>query len=218
MPSFIPSTTEEVRRAYNENASLYAVFEPVAEYLGLRRIRRRLLQKASGDVLEVAVGTGANLHYYPTGCRLTAVDVSETMLEHARNRAERIDRQIGFRRMDAEALDFSAGRFDTVVSTMTLCTFIHPVEALREMSRVCTPGGKLLLMEHGRSRWGWLGRWQDRREHQHAKQVGCHWNREPLELVQGAGLEVVRAQRHFFGILHEIAAVPSRASYGENAR
>lgn len=104
--SAVPSTTEEIRRAYNENASVYALFEPIAEYLGLRRVRRRLLRQATGEVLEVAVGTGANLPYYPGGCRITAVDVSEAMLERAESRAEPLGRPVDFRRMDAEGLGF----------------------------------------------------------------------------------------------------------------
>ena len=206
--SDIPSTTEEVRRAYDENASIYALFEPVAEYLGLRRLRRRLLQQARGEVLEVAVGTGANLPCYPPGCRLTAVDVSEAMLRRAEKRAQKLKLDAEFYQADAEDLDFPTDHFDTIVSTMTLCTFIDPASALREMSRVCKPDGKILLMEHGRSSTGWIARWQDRREHQHAKQVGCHWNREPLEIATEAGLDVMRTQRHFFGILHEIVAHP----------
>ncbi len=205
----IPTTTEEVRRAYNENASLYALFEPMAEYLGLRRIRRRLLRQATGDVLEVAVGTGANLPYYPDGCRITAVDISEAMLKRAQRRAGKLHLQVGFHRMNAEAHDFPNGHFDTVVSTMTLCTFIDPIEALREMSRVCKPEGKILLMEHGRSRWEWIARWQDQREEKHAKQVGCHWNRESLEIAEAAGLTIIHARRHFFGIFHELAALPA---------
>lgn len=92
---------------------------------------------------------------------------------------------------------------------MTLCTFIHPVEVLHEMSRACKPGGKILLMEHGRSRIGWIGRWQDRRAAKHAEQFGCHWNREPLEIAEEAGLDVMQAERHFFGIFHEIVSRPA---------
>ncbi len=205
----IPTTTEEVRQAYNENASLYALFEPVAEYLGLRRIRRHLLQQATGDVLEVAVGTDANLRHYPKDCRLTAVDLSAAMLERAQRRTEKLRLQVDFRQMDAEHLDFPAGRFDTVTSTMTLCTFIDPVAALGEMSRVCKPGGRILLMEHGRSSTGWIARWQNRREDKHARQFGCHWNRESLEIAEAAGLTITHAQRHFFGIFHEIVARPA---------
>ena len=208
----IPSTTEEVRRAYNENASIYALFEPVAEYLGLRRLRRRLLQQATGEVLEVAVGTGANLPYYPAGCCITAVDVSEAMLRYAEKRAQKLGLNAEFQQMDAENLDFPTDHFDTVASTMTLCTFIDPASALREMSRVCKPDGKILLLEHGRSSTGWIGQWQDRREHHHAKHVGCHWNREPLDIVAEAGLDIVSTSRHFFGIFHGIMAHPALIS------
>ena len=202
--SQIPTTTEEVRQAYEENASAYALVGPVVEYLGLGRLRRRLLRKASGDVLEVAVGTGANLRHYPEGCRLTAVDISEAMMEHAKQQAGKLDRQVDFRLMDAEHLDFPSDHFDTVVSTMTVCTFIHPVTALQEMSRVCKPDGKILLLEHGRSSIAWIARWQDRREARHADKTGCHWNREPLALAREAGLKPATSRRSFFGIFHEI--------------
>lgn len=201
----VPTTTEEVRQAYEENASAYALVGPIAEYLGLGRLRRRLLQNASGDVLEVAVGTGANLRHYPEGCRITAVDISEAMLEHARRQAAKLDLQVNFRPMDAEHLDFPDNHFDTVVSTMTMCTFIHPVTALQQMNRVCKTDGKILLLEHGRSSTGWIARWQDRGEMRHADKTGCHWNREPLALVREAGLAPTTSQRSFFGIFHEIA-------------
>jgi hypothetical protein len=76
------------------------------------------------------------------------------------------------------------------------------------MARVCRMDGKILLLEHGRSDRDWLGRWQDRHADQFAKPVGCHWNREPLELAKRAGLKVVRTGRKFFGIFHQIEAEP----------
>lgn len=207
--SAVPSTVDEVRAAYNENASTYALVESIPEYLGLRRIRRRLIQQAESKVLEVAVGTGLNLPYYASDCRLTAVDISEAMLERAERRAESLGLQVDFRQMKAEELDFPDNHFDTIVSTMTLCTFIEPVKALREMSRVCKPDGRILLMEHGRSSTGPIARFQDRWEEKHAEQMGCHWNREPVEIAQEAGLELIQAQTHFFGVFHEIVARPA---------
>lgn len=205
----IPATTEEIRRCYDENAKLFALFEPIIEYLGLRQLRRRLIGKASGHVLEVAVGTGANLPYYPAECRITAIDVSPSMLEIARQQARKLGRDVNFQVMDAEHLDFPDDHFDTVVSALSTCTFIDPVAALQEMYRVCRPDGRILLLEHGRSSWEWLGRWQDRKEDWHARQTGCHWNRESLELVRRAGLRPVHTRRSFFGIFHEIVASPS---------
>jgi ubiquinone/menaquinone biosynthesis C-methylase UbiE len=112
--------------------------------------------------------------------------------------------------MDGEDLPFSAHRFDTVVDTLNLCTYPDPLRALREMARVRRPDGRILLLEHGRSSCPGLGRWQDRRAEAHAQRLGCRWNREPLELVRQAGLDVVEAERFFFGIFHCIAAAPPR--------
>ena len=83
----------------------------------------------------------------------------------------------------------------------------NPVQALREMRRVCRPGGRILLMEHGRSDWPAIARWQDRRAPKHAALLGCWWNREPLENVRKAGLDPVVARRGFFGMVHVIEAV-----------
>jgi len=110
--------------------------------------------------------------------------------------------------MDGGYLGFPDRTFDTVVSSLTLCTFPHPIATLKEMGRVCRPDGKILLVEHGRSDHEWLGKWQDRRDDRHARQLGCHWNREPLELVCKAGLTPVTGRRSFLGIFHEIEAKP----------
>lgn len=199
-------TPEEIRAKYDGFARRYAVMEVPQELLGVRKLRRRMLRKATGDVLEVAVGTGANLPHYPAGCRITAVDISPAMLAIAEERARKLDIDAAFRVMDVEALDFPDESFDTVVSTLSSCTFPDPASALREMGRVCRGDGRILLLEHGRSDREWLGRWQDRREDRHARQLGCHWNREPLEITRQAGLEVSHYRRTFLGIFQEIEA------------
>jgi len=76
------------------------------------------------------------------------------------------------------------------------------------MAGVCRLEGKVLLLEHGRSDREPLGRWQDRHADQFAKPLGCHWNREPLDMVRKAGLEVNTARRFFLGIFHQIEAAP----------
>ncbi|MBI3583112.1 MAG: class I SAM-dependent methyltransferase [Nitrospinae bacterium] len=106
--------------------------------------------------------------------------------------------------MDAESLAFPDRSFDTVVSSLTLCTFSDPLAALNEMARVCRKDGRILLLEHGRSSHEWLGRWQDRKAKGHAEILGCHWNREPLNLIQQVGLKVYSIRRIFFGIFHLI--------------
>ena len=153
--------------------------------------------------MEVAAGTGKNLKFYPHDCRITALDFSTEMLNVARKRAAKLSMGVSFLLADAETLPFPDKSFDTVVSSLSTCTFPDAIAALREMRRVCTSEGKILLLEHGRSDRERLGRWQDRHADQFAKPLGCHWNREPLELVREAGLKV-EAKRNFFGIFHQI--------------
>ena len=203
-------TPREISEKYDRFAQWYDFVEGVPDLLGVRKLRQRLLRRASGKVLEVAVGTGKNLLYYPEGCQITAVDLSDGMLTVARKRADKHSLPISFALMDTEKLGFPDECFDTVVSSLSTCTFPNPVIALKEMARVCRRQGRILLLEHGRSDRQWLRRWQDRHADQFAKPLGCHWNREPLELVCEAGLEVVETGRIFFGIFHQIEAKPSQ--------
>jgi ubiquinone/menaquinone biosynthesis C-methylase UbiE len=205
----IECTAAEIRQKYNRFARQYDLWDTIPGLLGEARLRRRLLRRAAGQVLEVAAGTGKNLPYYPRSCQITAVDLSPAMLERARKRAGTLGRSVTFLEMDAQALAFPDHSFDTVVSTLSTCTFPDPAAALREMGRVCRTDGRILLLEHGRSDRAWLGRWQDRLADRHARRLGCHWNREPLQLVQQASLAVRSSQRRFFGIYHVIEATPT---------
>jgi ubiquinone/menaquinone biosynthesis C-methylase UbiE len=208
-------TQEEIRLKYNRFAPWYDLAEGLPDLLGMKNLRRTLLQRASGRVLEVAVGTGKNLPYYPTMCQITAVDVSLTMVTRARRRADKLGLHVHFQVMDAVHLGFPDQHFDTVVDTLALCTFPDPAAVLREMARVCRAQGHILLLEHGRSDRAWLGRWQDRRAERHARHLGCQWNREPLDLVRQAGLRLITTARHFFGIFHLLEVAPPAIALAE---
>ena len=104
--------------------------------------------RAVGDVLEVAVGTGRNLPFYPDGVRFTGVDWSPAMLGIARERAAALGREADLRPGDAQALDFPDGSFDTVLCALGLCAIPDDRLAVTEMARVLRPGGRLLLVDH----------------------------------------------------------------------
>jgi ubiquinone/menaquinone biosynthesis C-methylase UbiE len=182
-------TSQEISQKYDRFARWYDWVEGVPDLLGMSRLRRKLLKRASGKVLEIAVGTGRNLKFYSSDCRITALDV---------------DLLLG----DAETLPFPDKSFDTVVSSLSTCTFPNPIAALREMRRICKSEGKILLLEHGRSDREWLARFQDRTADRLAKQLGCYWNRESLEVARKANLKVNEARRLFFGVFHQIEAEP----------
>src|SRR6266540_2596466 len=142
--------------------------------------------QATGDVLEVAVGTGLNLGLYPDGVRLTGVDFSPAMLERARDRAHKLNRNVDLREGDAHALAFPDGSFDTVVCTFSLCGIPDERQAVAEMRRVLRPGGLLLLATVP------LG--------------GEHFLRRPLEHVRAQGFQIQRHERFKLGIVERLAA------------
>lgn len=202
-------TAREISRGYDRFAPWYDLVEGIPDFLGVRTLRRQLMGRGSGAIIEVAAGTGKNLPYYPAGSKVTAVDISREMLKLARQRAAQLSIEVTFLLADATALPFPDNSFDTVVTSLSTCTFPEPVAALKEIRRVCRPAGRVLLLEHGRSDRERIGRWQDRHADKFAKPLGCHWDRKPLELTRAAGLKIIEAKRSFFGVFHLIEAEPA---------
>ncbi|WP_117594586.1 class I SAM-dependent methyltransferase [Haloprofundus halophilus] len=201
-------SVDELRRIYGDAASQFDRAEPF-DRLFLGRSRHRLFSRASGRVLDVACGTGANFPYLPAGVSVVGVDLSPEMLERARKRADELGIDADLREADAQALPFGDDSFDTVVSSLSTCTFPDPVAALEEMARVCEPDGQILLLEHGRSRVEPLARLQDRFAPWHFEQMGCRWNQTPEQVVIEAGLRVDGVSHRYLGILTELVASPS---------
>jgi ubiquinone/menaquinone biosynthesis C-methylase UbiE len=110
--------------------------------------------------------------------------------------------------MDAGRLSFPDASFDTVCSALSTCTFPDPLAALGEMRRVCRPGGKILLFEHGLSRQSWLAWGHERLAGWHYRMAACRWNQEPAAMAYHAGMRVLRDERHLLGIFHAITAAP----------
>lgn len=200
---------ETIRNKYNNFAKWYDLSEGILEFF-VKNLRKNLLRKAHGKVLEVGVGTGRNFEYYSRDCEITAIDFSEEMLVLAEKRAQKLGRKISFARMDAENLIFPDNSFDFVVNSFCLCTYVNPIKALKEMVKVCKPDGKILLLEHGRSSLEFIGRWQDKKAEAHAKSLGCYWNREPTKLVEKAGFGVIDSKQKFLGIFQIIKTKPNK--------
>ena len=211
-PPYIPDdeklTSDQLQGAYDEIAGEYEKRVWFDQYLlGVARRRKQLLSKAHGKILDVACGTGLNFPYFSATCELTAIDLSQRMLEEARRRAADLNLKIRTHAMDAEKLEFADGSFDTVTSTLSTCTFPDPIQALREMKRVCRTGGLILLLEHGHSNLPWLANFQDRNVLPHYQQsAGCRWNQDPLDLIKTAGLIIMDHKRFGLGMFHTIVA------------
>jgi len=126
--------TRATRARYNRIAVVYDLMEAFIERTAFAAWRQRLWASVpAGRVLEVGVGTGKNLPYYPAGAQVTAIDLSERMLERARRRATDLGVRVDLRLMDAQRLAFPAGAFDAAVATFVFCSVPDPVQGLREL-------------------------------------------------------------------------------------
>lgn len=210
IPDSARMTLNQIQIAYDEVANQYEKRIWFDQHiLGVARLRKKLLSKATGKILEVACGTGQNFTLFPPNSEITAVELSPKMLEQARQNAMAHGLKINLAVMNAEKLEFPDGSFDTVVSALSTCTFPNPVQALQEMKRVCHPDGRILLLEHGHSNLPWLAKYQDRHEYQHYEQfAGCRWNQDPLNLIQSAGLKVLKSERAILGMFHSMEVSP----------
>jgi ubiquinone/menaquinone biosynthesis C-methylase UbiE len=166
------------------------------EKAGLRERRHDLLASASGRVLEIGAGTGANLDHYPDAVtELVLTEPEEPMARRLEARAAESGRIATVVRAPAESLPFPDDSFDTAVCTLVLCTVRDPERTLAELERVLKPGATLLFLEHVRSDDPGLARWQDRlaplwRKCGH----GCNPNRPTPDLIRGSGLTVVELE------------------------
>ncbi len=144
-------TNDAVRRAYRKQAPRYdRAMRFTSRIFDIDGGRRWACTQARGDTLEVGVGTGLNLPLYPDDVALTAIDLVSEMLARARARAADLNRMVNLHEADATGLPFPDASFDTVVSTLALCTVPDPAAAVREAWRVVRPGGELRFFEHGR--------------------------------------------------------------------
>jgi ubiquinone/menaquinone biosynthesis C-methylase UbiE len=144
------------RRYWDKHAGVYDKRMGLVERRIFSDTRAWICSQASGDALEVAIGTGLNLDHYPRNVRLTGLDQSHAMLEIARHRAEHSNIDVALREGDALALPFGDASFDTVVCTFSLCEIPDEGQAISEMHRVLRPGWLLLLADHVASSNRWL--------------------------------------------------------------
>jgi ubiquinone/menaquinone biosynthesis C-methylase UbiE len=178
------------------------------ERLGLRAMRARLVPLARGRVLELGIGTGANLPFYRPTSQVMAIDESAEMLDFAAQRGAVLDGRLRLAQMDAERLAFQDGTFDSVVASLVLCSVIEPAHTLAEVSRVLrAPGGRLLLLEHMRPEvqpLAWLADLAD--VAWYAFNGRCHLNRRTQAMVARAGFEIEQVESHLGGLVRLLVA------------
>ena len=161
-----------------------------------RTAARQVTGRPGSELLEVGVGTGLSLPHFPSGLRITGVDICEEMLAQARQRVDRlrISGVEALHRMDARDLGFASGRFDTVVAMHTLSVVPEPGRVMAEMVRVLKPGGRLVISNHFAREQGLMAQ-LTRRTARFADRIGWHSDFD-IGIVTGTpGLTLVKRRR-----------------------
>ena len=177
-------------------AATYDSMSRSSNEAGLREIRHGLLAEASGSVLEIGAGTGANLaHYNGSIESLVFTEPEAAMIRRLQKKAREEAPLAKILRAPAEDLPFEDDSFDTVVATLVLCGVDDQARSLREIRRVLRPGGRLLFLEHVRSDDAALARFQDRMNWLNRLVVFCDCNRPTLTTIEASGFTVSRLER-----------------------
>jgi ubiquinone/menaquinone biosynthesis C-methylase UbiE len=193
---------------YNRIAPIYELIDLPLELFLFREWRKEALSDLSGKVLEVGVGTGRNLKYYPADCRVIGIDKSEGMLQKASEKAEG-RKNITLYSMDAEHLEFPDNSFDYVVITFVLCTIPDPVKALREMRRVMKPSGELIALEHVHSDYPFIDFIEHLINPVLFLLLGDHTTRHTVKNIEKAGFTIKEAKKLAFrDVFRKIRAKP----------
>jgi ubiquinone/menaquinone biosynthesis C-methylase UbiE len=202
--------TELTRARYQRISRSYDRMERLMERR-VRAWRRKQWQMVEGArVLEVGVGTGKNVEFWPADRRISAIDLTPGMLEFARQKVNQLRRDDDLRLGDVQSLEFASGTFDTVVATFLFCSVPDPVLGLREVGRVVRPGGQVLLLEHVRIDRPVIGAIMDLLAPLIVRLNGANINRRTVENVKAAGLHIERIEHlDRIGMFKLIVARPS---------
>ncbi|PRY82435.1 class I SAM-dependent methyltransferase [Alkalibacterium olivapovliticus] len=200
------NTSEKIRHRYNRISPVYESMDKMMK----DKWRRELLESVHGQVLEVGIGTGVNLAFYPEGIHLTGIDFSPGMLNKARKKVEALQfpYQVDLIEMDIQEMDFPDNSFDYVIATCVFCSVPHPIKGLRELGRVCKSDGKIMMLEHMRSGNKVAGKLMDIVNPLPVTLWGANINRKTLENINEAGLTVEQSDDLVYTIVKKLKVTP----------
>ncbi|OLS01962.1 class I SAM-dependent methyltransferase [Tissierella creatinophila] len=185
------NSTDKIRKRYDRVSKVYDLFEKPMEVMSLKKWRLEVTKDLKGKVLEVGVGTGKNIPYYPDNLDIIAIDFSDKMLSRAREKAKKINKKVELIQMDAQNMDFPDNTFDMIFTTCVFCSVPDPIKGLKEIRRVCKPDGKIIMIEHVRSEGKVLGLIMDIFNPITVNLYGANINRRTVENIEKAGYNKV---------------------------
>jgi len=179
--------TQRIKRKYDRVSKIYDILEQPMEAMALKKWRLEVAKELKGKVLEVGVGTGKNIPYYPDSASVTAIDFSFKMLFKAIVKAKKLNKNVELIQMDVQNMSFDDNTFDTVFTTCVFCSVPDPIKGLKEIRRVCKPNGKIIMIEHVRSDSKVLGLIMDLFNPLVVNIYGANINRRTVDNVKMAG-------------------------------
>lgn len=198
------------RTKYQRIARLYDILDLPFEFRRYQPLRGALWAGLTGAILDAGVGTGRNMTFYPADARVTGIDLSPAMLSRAKNRRRRLGLTVNLVEGDIMATGFADNSFDAVVATFLFCVLEpeHQLSALRELARICRPGGEIRILEYAVSAhpfrrllmrlWApWV-----------RLLYGAAFDRETERYVSDAGLDLVDVRFLFSDIVKLLVARP----------
>jgi ubiquinone/menaquinone biosynthesis C-methylase UbiE len=191
-----PEQTLFTKKRYNATSIIYNLMEWPVEQLWYKKWRQKLWQQIHGPtVLEIGVGTGKNIPYYPDEIKLTGIDLSPGMLKRAKQLLDKKQQdRVTLKEMDAQDMDFPDNHFDDLVATFVFCSVPDPILGLKEALRVTKSGGKLYLLEHMKSEQPVLAGIIEKLDAPIHYLSGVHIARQTVANVEKAGWNIVRVQ------------------------
>jgi len=159
-----------------------------------------------GKILFLALGTGLDIPFFPTGKDITAIDISPKMVEQAQERLAAYDGKIEAHVMDVHELTFEPESFDQVFTSCTFCSVPNPIEGLKALHRVLKPGGKLFMFEHTGSRFYPFKPMMNLMTAL-TRKLGPDMNRTTVANVKAAGFKVTEVNNVFLDVVKTIKAV-----------
>lgn len=172
--------------------------------------KRLLFSHMEGRILFLALGTGLDIHFFPKNQTITAIDISPKMVALAQPRIAAYEGEIEAKVMDVHDLPYPPNTFDQIFTSCTFCSVPQPVDGLKKLYEVLTPGGQLFMFEHTGSRYFPFNIMMHLMT-PISSQVGPAMNRPTTENVQRAGFQIVKVVHHYLDVVKSIhAVVPSR--------
>ena len=200
---------EVIKKRYNRISGIYELMDRMVK----EEWRKNLLSQATGKVLEVGIGTGANMPYYREDLvSLTGIDFSRGMLTHAiaKKKQGSFSFPIDLIEGDIQELPFPDEMFDSIVSTCVFCSVPDPVKGLKELKRVCKPTGSIFMLEHMRSENKLVGGVMDVLNPLTVRLWGANINRETLKNIELSNLKVESNKPLMSSILRELTISPCK--------